>query len=134
MHKIIIKTVAFICAMFVVVGCAVNETYTATVKEDGTTEKILESNSGVLSRNLSIENVKTGFVGNLLKTQATIRNESRRNFKFQYKMKWLDKDGFEIDIDGEPWTPMTITSYESKTVEGLAPNPTAKSFKILVQD
>jgi len=116
------------------VGCAVNETATVNVREDGTTEQILESNSGVLSSSLSIADTKTGFVGNMLKAQVSIKNDSRSDLSFQYKFKWLDQSGFEVAIDGSPWTPLAITPYESKTVQGVAPNPTVKSFKILVQD
>lgn len=114
-------------------ACAVNETATVTVADDGTTQ-VIESNSGVLSASLSIANTKVAYVGNLLKVQATIKNESRSDLSFQYKFKWLDKDGFEVAIDGRPWTPLTITPYESKSVQGVAPNPTVKAFKILVQD
>ena len=115
-------------------GCAVNETASVTVKEDGTTEQLIESNSGMLASSLAIADTKTGYVGNLLKIQATIKNESRSELSFQYKFKWLDKGGFEVAIDGSPWTPISITPYESKTVQGVAPNPTVTSFKILVQD
>jgi len=114
-------------------ACAVNETATVQVGEDGTT-KIIESNSGFLAASLSIADSKVGSAGDLMKVQATIQNQSRSDLNFRYKFKWLDNDGFEIAIDGRPWTPLSITAYESKSVQAIAPNPTAKAFKILVQD
>ncbi len=114
-------------------ACAVNETATVKVGPDGTTQ-ILESNSGLLSASLEITDSKVGYAGNLMKAQVTLKNASRSDLTFRYKFKWLDKDDFEIAIDGRPWTPLTITPYESKSVQAIAPNPTAKSFRIMVQD
>jgi len=115
-------------------GCAVNETATVVVNEDGSAAQVIESNSNVLAANLKIADTKTGFVGNLLKAQVEIKNGSGSALSFQYKFKWLDKSGFEVAIDGRPWQPLTITPHESKVVQGIAPNASVNSFKILVQD
>ncbi len=129
-HK---KALPLMLSALLLGGCAVNET--ATVKVDGATkEQILESNSGFLSASLEIADTKVGYAGDLMKAQVTLKNSSRSDLSFRYKFKWLDKDDFEIAIDGRPWTPLTITAYESKSVQAIAPNPTAKSFRIMVQD
>lgn len=128
-----IKQTLLVCTLVTLGACAVNETATVTVAEDGTTQ-VIESNSGVLSASLAIADTKVGYAGNLLKVQATIKNDSRSDLNFQYKFKWLDKDGFEVAINGRPWTPLSITPYESKSVQGVAPNPSVKAFKIMVQD
>ncbi|KZY64692.1 hypothetical protein A3742_14745 [Oleiphilus sp. HI0071] len=115
-------------------GCAVYETATVSSEPDGSVKQRIVSNSGFLSANLVIEDTKMGQAGNLLRVQATIKNQSSGDINFQYKFKWLDKDDFEVAIDGRPWQPLTITGYESKSVQAVAPNPTATSFQILVQD
>ena len=115
-------------------GCAVNETATVSSEPDGSMKQIIVSNSGFLSANLKIEDTKMGKAGDLLRVQATIKNQSSGDLNFQYKFKWLDKDDFEVAIGGRPWQPLTITGYESKSVQAVAPNPTATSFQILVQD
>ncbi|WP_250656708.1 YcfL family protein [Alkalimarinus coralli] len=133
MRNAILKAVIIAGGISAMAGCAVNETATVTVNDDGTTQ-IIESNSGLLSDSLSIADSKTGFVGDLLKAQVSIKNDSRSDLNFQYKFKWLDKNGFEVAVDGRPWIPISITPYETKTVQGVAPNPTVNAFKILVQD
>lgn len=133
MNQTIAARVLSLCCVLLLSACAVNETATVKVGPDGKTQ-IIESNSGILAASLSIVDTKTAHSGNLMKAQATIKNESRSALNFQYKFKWLDKDGFEVAIDGRPWTPLTITPYESKSVQAVAPNPTVASFKILVQD
>jgi len=134
MRKIILKTVMLAGVSMAMLGCAVNETATVVVNEDGSVAQVIESNSNVLAANLKIADTKTGFVGNLLKAQVEIKNDSGSALSFQYKFKWLDKSGFEVAIDGRPWQPLTITPHESKVVQGIAPNASVNSFKILVQD
>jgi len=133
MRRVMLNAVILAGLSTAIVGCAVNETATVTVNDDGTTQ-IIESNSGLLSDSLSIADTKTGFIGNLLKAQVSIKNDSGSQLNFQYKFKWLDKNGFEVAIDGRPWQPISITPHESKTVQGVAPNPSVNAFKILVQD
>lgn len=133
MRRVVLRTVMLAGLSSAILGCAVNETATVTVNDDGTTQ-IIESNSGLLSDSLSIADTKTAFVGDLLKAQVSIKNDSGSQLNFQYKFKWLDRNGFEVAIDGRPWQPISITPHESKTVQGVAPNPSVNSFKILVQD
>lgn len=132
-QNIVIKPLALVGISMSLLACAVNET--ATVVVDGSqATQIIETNNGVLADSLRISETHTGYAGNLLKVQATITNDSNDNLDFRYKFKWLDKDGFEVAVDGRPWTPMLITPYESKSVQALAPNPSVSSFKILLQN
>lgn len=114
-------------------ACAVNET--ATVVVDGTeATQIIETNSGVLADSLKITNTNIGYAGDLLKAQVTITNDSNDHLDLRYKFKWLDKNDFEVAVDGRPWTPMSISPFESKNVQAIAPNPSASSFKVLMQN
>ncbi|MFT6029106.1 MAG: hypothetical protein ACI8O8_000841 [Oleiphilaceae bacterium] len=133
LYNVVWKPLLIVGVSMSLLACAVNETATVVVDGNQSTQ-IIETNSGVLADSLSISNTKIGYAGDLLKVQATITNDSNDDVDFRYKFKWLDKDGFEIAIDGRPWTPMLITPYESKSVQGVAPNPSANSFKILLQN
>jgi len=115
-------------------GCAVNETATVTEKQDGDYAQLIESNSGLFSADLSIVDVKMGRAGDLLRVQASLKNGSRNDLSFRYKFKWLDDDGFELELDGRPWNPITITPYETKQIQAVAPNNRASAFKVMVQD
>jgi len=133
LQKVVWKPLVILGVSMSLLACAVNETATVVVDGTGATQ-IIETNSGVLSDSLRISNTHTGYVGDLLKVQATITNDSNDDLDFRYKFKWLDENGFEIAVDGRPWTPMLITPYESKNVQAVAPNPSANSFKILLQN
>ena len=132
-QKKLLKPFVIVGVSFSLLACAVNETATVVVDGNQSTQ-IIETNNGVLADSLRISNTHTGYAGDLLKAQATITNDSNDQLEFRYKFKWLDKDGFEIAIDGRPWTPMVISPFESKSVQAVAPNPSANSFKILMQN
>jgi len=133
MKKMVLNAAMLLGVSSVMLGCAVNETATVTVDGNNVTQ-VIESNNGALASDLSIADTHTGYAGNLLKAQVGIRNDSSDDLSFQYKFKWLDKSGFEVGIDGRPWIPITITPFETKTVQAIAPNPSVNAFKILVQD
>ena len=134
MTKAHILKAALLGAVISVSGCAVNETSTVTTSSAGEQSGVIVSNSGFLSANLRIADTKTGKAGDLMRVQATIENKSRNDASFQYKFKWLDKDGFEVNVGGRPWQPLTVIAYESKAVQAVAPNASATTFQILVQN
>jgi len=134
MLKIKLKMAILTGFSVLTLGCSVNETVTVVVQDDGNLTQTIESNSDLLAENLMIAGTKTAFVGDLLKAQVEIKNASDDRLSFQYKFKWLDKRGFEVGIGSRPWHPISITPYESKMVQGVAPNPSVNSFTVLVQD
>ena len=130
----VVKIMALSGVLTSMLACSVNETATVVVHDDGNLTQTIESNSDLLAANLSIIDTKAGFVGELLRAQVEIRNASGDVLNFQYKFKWLDKSGFEMAIGERPWHPISITPYESKRVQGVAPTLEVNSFTILVQD
>jgi len=133
MKKALLNKFIVVFAVSALSACAVNET--ATVKVEGqTVTQVIESNSGVLSDNLQIIDTHTGYAGDLLKAQVSIKNDSGDGLSFRYKFKWLDKAGFEIGVDGRPWTPISITSFETRSIQAVAPNASATTFNIQVQN
>jgi uncharacterized protein YcfL len=114
-------------------GTTVNQTGTVQISEQGGINQVIESHSGFRAK-ISIADMKSGFAGDLLRAQVTLRNDSGDHQKFQYKFKWLDKDGFEVSADSRPWTPISIRPHELKNIQAVAPNPSVKAFKIMVQN
>jgi len=73
------------------------------------------------------------FVGDILSARVSLVNKSNKTLHFQYKFSWLDENGIEIDPDSEAWTPSIIYGGETKTLQGVAPNPRAREFKIQIR-
>src|ERR1035437_4930939 len=83
-----------------------------------------------LARGLQIVDLKSQFVGDLLKAQVSIVSKYSKTLEFQYKFLWFDAQGMEINPGSLPWIPLSVYGNESKTVQAVAPNPAAREFKI----
>jgi uncharacterized protein YcfL len=124
----------FLLFVLLLSACAVNETARVDAIDGEKEKEILESDSGFLAASLKIIDTKTTKAGDLLRIQATLKNASRQTISFQYKVKWLDQDGFAVALGGRPWTPAVITPQEQLNVQAVAPNASVTSFTIQVQD
>ncbi len=87
-------------------------------------------NNPKMARGIQIVDLETGYAGNLLKANVTLVSKYSDTQNFKYKFSWFDADGVEIDANSTPWIPMLLYGNETKTIQGVAPNPTAKKFKI----
>lgn len=123
-----------------VVGCKTRtsglEGSAATIETpegDVQTSKYVVINNPKLARGLQVVDLKSVFVGDLLKGQVTLVSKYSKTLEFQYKFAWYNKDGIEINPDSGPWTPLIMYGNETKTVQSVAPNPGAREFKIKIQ-
>ena len=82
---------------------------------------------------LAVLDLKQREVGGLLQTNATLRNQWGMSLRFQYQFRFFDKDGFPVGQESKPWIPILISGGDSIDVTALAPNPSAKTFTIVIQ-
>jgi len=94
--------------------------------------KYLEVTDPELAKIVTVTHAEARFRGDLLQTTVTLRNMKKKPVSVTYKFMWFDKDGFEISNEGQAWLPLTLQGLEDKTIQGTAPNPTARTFKIKI--
>lgn len=99
---------------------------------DGTKYQIVTS--GNTDDRLDVTSVITGRAGDLMKASVEVRNASRFPYTFEYRFKWYDGAGMEISPDSTAWTPVSLKPDETKSMQALAPNPTAGTFKLFLQE
>jgi len=124
--------------MVVLTGCVTSgiEGKAAVVKTpEGETQlsKYVIVNNPKLARGIQIVDLQHSYAGDLLKAQVTLVSKYSKTLNVQYKFAWFDGQGVEINPDGSPWSPLLIYGNETKSVQGVAPNPSAKEFKIKIR-
>lgn len=102
--------------------------------QDGKTQTVLHSNNSMLASRLGVSDIITGNAGDLMKAQATLENKWKFQLDFQYKFKWFDASGFEVQPESEPWQQLVMAGRTQANVQALAPSPNAVRFEIWVQD
>lgn len=115
-------------------GCSASNMGSYGPDQNGQNQQVLKSNNALLYSRLRIEDLKTRKRGDLMQVQATLENMWKFELDFQYKFKWFDKDGFEINPEGQPWQQLVMAGRNKTQVQGVAPNPSATRFEIWVRE
>lgn len=133
-------TAAVLIASLGLVGCSTTAGVETTGKmawdEQGarTLEKNVVFNNSGLKGDFQIVDVKSSMAGDIMRAQATLRSKDRDTLPFQYRFEWYDNSGMEINSGAGSWKPLTLYGRESKTVQGVAPDPRAKEFKLKIRE
>lgn len=89
--------------------------------------------SDALARKIVLADIRSHFVGDLLAATVVLQNKSDRDQSFQYRFSWYDQAGIELEAGADNWTPLVLHGQESASVQAIAPNTDARSYKINVR-
>lgn len=117
------------------IGCASTSGVVGEVKSerDGVVEENIEIQNRVLAQKLEITNFRSRIVGGILQAQVTVENRFSSDQQFQYKFAWFDSNGFQVEPESEGWEALVLHGKETRTLNAVAPNPTVKSFKVVLR-
>ncbi|HBM16516.1 MAG TPA: hypothetical protein DD381_09285 [Lentisphaeria bacterium] len=125
-------TIVFILTALTVVfigGCS-----TAVMDIDGSSQGAATVNYKNSPVDIKVLDTKSKFVNGLLKVNMQLENGISNPYTLEYKFSWFDSDGMEVDEGSTAWMPIYLNGRETRTIQGLAPNPSAKSFKIKIRE
>jgi uncharacterized protein YcfL len=94
-------------------------------------KSIVINNSG-LAGDIEISDMKSDIVGTMLLIQASIHSKRSDTALVQYKFDWFDTQGFEIPAN-QAWKPLVLNGRETVTIQGVAPDPMARGFKLKIR-
>ncbi|MEI6057161.1 MAG: YcfL family protein [Lentisphaerota bacterium] len=83
---------------------------------------------------ITVLDTRSRFVNDLLQVNMELENGISNTYELEYKFSWYDSGGMEVDPGRSAWIPINLKGKETKTIQGLAPNPSAKSFKIKIRE
>lgn len=91
-------------------------------------------NNAKLARRIQVVDVRHEYAGDLLKASLTLTSKYEGSLPFQYKFAWFNEAGLEVNQDTDAWTPVVLHGNETRTVQGLAPSPDVKAFKVNIRN
>ncbi|GAC1471970.1 MAG: hypothetical protein PVSMB11_07640 [Desulfuromonadaceae bacterium] len=133
-------TAAALIASLGLVGCSTTAGVEASgkVSWDEQGARILEKNvvfnNNGLKGDIQIVDIKSAMAGDILRAQATLRSKDKDTLPFQYRFEWYDAGGLEINSGAGSWKPLILNGRETKTIQGVAPDPRAKEFKLKIRE
>ena len=86
----------------------------------------------LLQEKISVNN-STRSHNDMLEIVFDVKNKSTENIKVQYRVKWLNNEGFEVGEALSVWQPIFIDAKDSKKIREIAPMPTASSYKLYLK-
>ncbi|MDP8214159.1 MAG: DUF1425 domain-containing protein [Candidatus Euphemobacter frigidus] len=90
-------------------------------------------NNPKVARGLQIVELTSKFVGDLLMANIALVSKYSDTEEYQYQFSWFDGDGIALDPEAYTWIPFIMYGNESKTIQGVSPNPAARKFKINIR-
>jgi uncharacterized protein YcfL len=100
------------------------------VEGETTYSSYINAENPRLARRLAIVRLDRADIGGLVKAAVTLQSRSEDTEAIQYKWTWFDSKGFEVNSSAQPWQPLLVYGMQTTSVQGLAPNPAAKDFKL----
>lgn len=83
-----------------------------------------------LARDVAVIRVDRRDIGGLIKSAVSMRSRTPETLALQYRWVWFDSYGMEVSSSSQPWQPIMVYGGQTTSVQGVAPNPSAKDFKL----
>lgn len=80
---------------------------------------------------LEVRNVLMAAQGDVIRINVEVFNGSNEAQNFQYRVRWVNSDGFQI-WDDEPWKTEIIYGKERRMITAIAPTPKAADFRFVI--
>ncbi|MGC3818682.1 DUF1425 domain-containing protein [Acinetobacter sp. G11] len=123
--KICLKLGAASLLAAALIGCTAPNSLSTQTAADGTYSVKTVSNNPKLVTQIAVDRIGMGYAGDLKKASIAIKDRWFVSRNFEYKIVWVDANGFEVNPEGSRWKPIQLTGREIKTVQSIAPNPSA---------
>lgn len=115
------------------VGCTAPNALSTQTAADGSYSIKTKSNNPKLTTQVMIERVSMGYAGDLKKVAIAIKDRWYVSKEFEYKIVWVDAQGMEVAPESARWKPIQLTGREIKTVQSVAPNPSAVDIVVYLK-
>lgn len=83
-----------------------------------------------LARRIAVVRADQRDIGGLVQGAVTLQSRTSDTEALQYRWVWFDSRGFEVNSSSQAWQPLLVYGKQTTSVQGLAPNPSAKEFKL----
>ena len=81
---------------------------------------------GSLKSSLKVEGALTRTENGFLVVEVRVRNTTGKNLSCEWKTTFQDKDGFDMSVTSNPWSPVVVNSNETAALPKTAPSPGAE--------
>lgn len=125
MKNMFARALGCLLAVLPLAGC---RTPTSGITIDSYPRTAITVNSKMVGSRLSVKEVNVVKQDDLMVAQVTVQNVTQRDLQFEYRYRWLDGAGMEVDTRTATWVPLGVTAREHQMMRGVAPTARAEDF------
>ena len=133
MKKLLLPLLLSACTLSLVACTAPNAMRTQTDPITGASNVKTMTGNPVLATRIGVTRVNMTSLGDIKRASLALKNGWFYAQAFEYKIVWFDADGTEINPEGAAWKPVSLQGREVKTVQSVAPNPSAVDVLIYMK-
>lgn len=83
---------------------------------------------------LKFEGARSRVENGFLVVEVRVRNVTGRNLPCEWKTTFQDKDGFDMGVTSNPWSPVVLNSNETKPLPKTAPSTGAEKAVFYIRE
>jgi uncharacterized protein YcfL len=108
-------------------GCPIGQT------KIGSMEDLIKAKTGMEGKRttIAVTEMKCTMIGDLLKIDAMLNNDSSMVKRVAYKFRWIDREGMRA-AEEESWKPLMIYENSNQIVTAVAPSNKAVDYKLIL--
>lgn len=103
-------------------------TPTSGITVESYPHNIVTVNSKIVGGCLTVTEVNAAMRNGLLQAQVRAQNTSQHDLQMEYRFRWFDDKGMEVDTRTAVWTQIGINAMEAVLMQGIAPSLDVKDF------
>lgn len=121
--------------LFVAFGCERNRS-TAGTRADLTVpdDTVTVEKDGSIKSSIKVERVLHRTENGFLVVEAKVRNTTGRNIPCEWRTVFQDKDGFDLPVTANPWSPVVINANETLPLTKTAPVPGGEKATLYIRE
>ncbi|WP_434360282.1 YcfL family protein [Parasalinivibrio latis] len=120
---------AFVAAIILLGGCAQN---TAGISIESRSQHVVLADHG-LALTLEFGAAESMSVNEHLKAMVSVTSKVASTQTLVYRFYWYNDQGLEVNVRKEPWRHVTLTGYDSTTLEAMSVSPDAVNYRVVVK-
>jgi uncharacterized protein YcfL len=127
--KWMVAAAPLVAAVLGVAGCAM----TAGTRVESYPGTQITPTSWLVKRNLQVDAAVTDRVNGLLRAQIDAVSASRKPLQFEYRFRWLNDQGIELEGGLTTWQSMFVAARDKIHMQGVAPNKDVTHYEFVVR-
>ena len=133
------RRLALIPLLLLLAGCEHNRS-TSGARADidpgaGIDERCkVEIVDGSLKSSLKVEGALSRMENGFLVVEVKVRNKTGRNLPCEWMTTFRDKDGFDMRVTSNPWSPVVLNSNQTEPLSKTAPAPGAEKAVFYIRE